>query len=149
MRPDLQHCLAIAALAALVLVSPDVAASATKSPHQTFQDECGACHWAYQPDLLPARSWKKITSDLTHHFGQNASLDKKTTATITRYLVQHAADASGANHAFMRGLGPNDTPKRITDTPLWRGIHRGLSSWDFSDPRVKTKSNCMGCHGRQ
>ncbi len=24
-----------------------------------YLEECGACHFAYQPGLLPSRSWKK------------------------------------------------------------------------------------------
>ena len=78
--------------------------------------------------------------------GQNASLDAATTRQITDYLVSHAADAQGSNHSFMRGLRAGDTPKRITDTPLWRTIHREVSSRAFTQPGVKTKANCMACH---
>ena len=30
----------------------------------TYIQECGACHTAYIPGLLPQRSWKKIMGDL-------------------------------------------------------------------------------------
>lgn len=136
-------------LAAILLAWPTtgLAQSATsRSPRQAFEQECGACHWAYAPELLPARSWKKITSDLSHHFGQNASLDPATTRKIRGYLVSHAADAPGSDHSFMRGLRPSDAPLRITDTPLWRAIHEGISPRAFTQPGVKTKANCMGCH---
>ena len=26
----------------------------------TYEEECGACHFPYQPELLPSGSWKKI-----------------------------------------------------------------------------------------
>jgi hypothetical protein len=36
--------------------------------------ECGVCHIAYPPQMLPARSWKKIMAGLADHFGENATL---------------------------------------------------------------------------
>jgi hypothetical protein len=149
MRTQFSAGLAVTALAAVVgtwLAVGAAQSATTRSPRQAFQEECGACHWAYLPELLPARSWRAITSDLSHHFGQNASLDDATTNQITGYLENHAADVPGANHSFMRGLSANDTPLRITDTPLWQAIHREINPFDFNRWRVKTKSNCMGCH---
>ena len=35
--------------------------------------ECGACHMAFQPQMLPKRSWGKIMSELPNHFGEDAS----------------------------------------------------------------------------
>lgn len=149
MRPRFRASLAVAALAAAVgsWLAVGAAWSATPpSPRQAFQRECNACHWAYLPELLPAHSWQTITSDLSHHFGQNASLDAATTREIRSYLVSHAADAPGSNHSFMRGLRAGDTPLRVTDTPLWRAIHEEVDPLAFTRPRIKTKANCMGCH---
>jgi len=39
-----------------------------------YQQECGSCHFAYQPGLLPARSWSTIMQGLDQHFGENAEL---------------------------------------------------------------------------
>jgi Dihaem cytochrome c len=149
MRTHISASLAVTALAAVVgtwLAVGAAQSATTRSPRQAFEQECGACHWAYLPQLLPARSWRAITSDLSHHFDQNASLDAATTRQITDYLVNHAADVLGSNHSFMRGLSANDTPLRITDTPIWRAIHREINPFAFTQPSVKTKANCMGCH---
>lgn len=34
-----------------------------------YKENCGACHFSYQPELLPSRSWKKILVQLEDHFG--------------------------------------------------------------------------------
>jgi hypothetical protein len=149
MRTPTRACLLVATLAAVAGAWPAGVLSqgtTARSPEAAFQEECGACHWAYAPELLPARSWRAITKDLTHHFGQNASLDEPTVRQITDYLVSHAADAQGSDHTFMRGLGPGDTPMRITDTPLWRAIHERVSSFALTQQGVKTMADCMGCH---
>ncbi|MDH5218993.1 MAG: diheme cytochrome c, partial [Gammaproteobacteria bacterium] len=39
-----------------------------------YKEECSACHMAYQPGLLPARSWEKMMDNLADHFGENAEL---------------------------------------------------------------------------
>jgi hypothetical protein len=149
MRIQYGASLAVAVLVAVVgswLVVGAAEGAATHSPQEAFQQECGACHWAYLPGFLPARSWRAITSDLSHHFGQNASLDAATTRQIADYLVGHAADAPGSNHTFLRGMSAGDTPLRVTNTPIWRAIHEEINPLAFTQPKVKTKANCMGCH---
>ena len=121
--------------------------AATTSPQETFNKQCGACHMAYPPEFLPARSWKAITGNLTHHFGEDASLDKATTKVIADYLMANAADrAPGVPASVLRGIGPDDAPLRITDTPFWRRIHGNIPDSIIARPEVKTKSNCLGCH---
>jgi mono/diheme cytochrome c family protein len=123
-----------------------VAASST-SAEETFNKQCGACHMAYPPVFLPARSWKAITGNLTHHFGEDASLDKATTKIIADYLMANAADrAAGVPAGVLRGIEPTDVPLRITDTPFWRSIHGNIPDSIIARPEVKTKSNCLGCH---
>ncbi len=41
--------------------------------NDTFKQECGVCHFAYQPGLLPSGSWEKILSNLPSHFGEEVS----------------------------------------------------------------------------
>jgi hypothetical protein len=149
MRNQFSASMAVTALAAVVgtwLAVGAAQSATTRSPGEAFVQECGACHWTYLPEFLPARSWRAITSDLSHHFGQNASLDAASTRQVTDYLVSHAADVPGSNHSFLRGLSQNDTPLRITDTPIWRAIHREVNPFAFTQPKVKTKANCMACH---
>lgn len=48
--------------------------------------ECGSCHLAYPPNLLPKESWQLIMAGLEDHFGENAALDAPMAAHIASYL---------------------------------------------------------------
>jgi mono/diheme cytochrome c family protein len=145
-------CAAIATLFGMAAYGggPDATylAAAAISGKQAFAKECGACHMAYPPVFLPARSWQAITDDLANHFGEDASLDPATTKAIADYLTANAADTSpGAPAAqILSGIRSTDLPLRITDMPFWRRIHGEVPSSDFTSPQVKTKSNCLACH---
>jgi Dihaem cytochrome c len=123
-------------------------ATAPVSGAQAFNKECSACHMAYPGVFLPARSWKKIMGNLTHHFGEDASLDPATTKAITDYLIANAADTKpGAPTAqILDGVSSSAVPIRITDMPFWQRIHSEVPPSDFSQPQVKTKANCLACH---
>jgi len=114
---------------------------------KTVSKECGACHMAFQPQMLPKRSWKKIMDGLSDHFGEDASLDAKTSQHIKSYMVANAADGNWLGGKFMRGVGDNMTPLRITETPHWVRAHgREVPSRAWKNSKVKTKANCVACH---
>lgn len=72
-----------------------------------YADSCGACHFAYQPELLPAASWKKILESTDKHFGETVDLDESARPDISGYLASNAADKSSAKLArkIMNCLG--------------------------------------------
>jgi hypothetical protein len=114
---------------------------------QLVNSECGACHMVYPPQFLPARSWRAIMAGLNKHFGEIASLDAATARRIEDFLMSNAADTVNGEAEFLRGLGPTDTPLRITDTPLWRAIHpKLLRSGVGTGPGIRSAANCMSCH---
>jgi Dihaem cytochrome c len=109
--------------------------------------ECSACHMAFQPQMLSARSWEALMGDLANHFGENASLDQATADTIKAYLVANAADANGAKSRWTKGVDASQTPLRITETPFWIGRHQGeVSPKSFQRADVGSKANCKACH---
>lgn len=59
-----------------------------------YKEECGSCHFPYQPGLLPARSWQKMMGGLEDHFGENAELDAADAQQLTDYFTANAADMS-------------------------------------------------------
>ena len=59
-----------------------------------YSEECGSCHMAYPPGLLPAQSWQKLMGGLADHFGDNAELDAGLHNQIAQYLTDNSADAS-------------------------------------------------------
>jgi len=116
---------------------------------QTVIKECGACHMAFQPQMLPKKSWQKIMTGLTDHFGEDASLDTKTARHIEMYLVDKAADASWWGGKFLRGLSKTSAPLRITETPYWiREHNEEVPARAWKDPNVKSRANCLACHKR-
>ena len=114
----------------------------------TTLKECGACHMAFPPQLLPARSWQKIMSGLADHFGENADLADPTRAEITGYLVAHAADAPGTANGwfFLRGVDASAVPLRITQLPFWKAAHSEIPAAEFKSVKVKSAANCLACH---
>jgi hypothetical protein len=56
--------------------------------NKQYKEECGSCHFAYPPGLLPSKSWEKLlTADaLSKHFGENAELDSDTLKVIHDYI---------------------------------------------------------------
>jgi len=119
-----------------------------KIANQKLLDECSDCHLAYQPQMLPQRSWRKLMDGLADHFGEELSLDDETRDEVLGYLVENAADAgtSRRGRKFMKGLGRDDAPIRITETPRWRKKHRELPDRVWADPRLEFKGQCEVCH---
>jgi cytochrome c551/c552 len=110
--------------------------------------ECGACHMPFPPQFLPRRSWRKIMDGLADHFGEDASLPEPQRQAILDYLLANAGDAAQSGEAgkFARGIPADATPLRITETPRWLREHRGLAAGTWSNPKIKSRSNCLACH---
>jgi len=116
-----------------------------------YNEECGSCHFPYQPGWLPARSWQKMMGGLEDHFGENAELDSVDAQQITDYLVKNAADTSNykRSRGITRSLSKNDAPLRITDIRYFKRKHHELSSRMVkNNPEVRSFSNCELCHTR-
>jgi len=114
-----------------------------------YASECGACHFAYPAGLLPARSWRRIMSDLDEHFGEDASLSRRTKKALTRYLVHNAGDVrrDEVSRKLLRRLSAREAPLRITHLPYFRRKHGEIPSRMIAgNPRVRSLSNCQACH---
>jgi hypothetical protein len=113
----------------------------------TFKEECGACHFAYQPELLPSGSWGKILSGLEDHFGEVIDLDPQSRKVIAEYLRTNAAEHSSAKRAvkIMRCLG-NLTPLRITKIPYIQRKHHEVLPKVLNRDSIGSLSNCSACH---
>ena len=114
-----------------------------------YVKECGTCHTAFSPELLPAASWRAVMQRLDEHFGEPARLDAATQRTITDYLVAHAADRATnlQSRAIMKSLPPNEAPLRITQVPWIAQLHATVLDplWNGT-PRPKTLTECGVCH---
>ena len=112
------------------------------------KEECGSCHLAFAPSMLPASSWKRMMADLKNHFGDDASVDANTAKQITDYLAANAADTGGRRYSdkLLRGVSATNSPLRITELPKWVSEHRKVPDWEWKHKDVRTKANCTACH---
>lgn len=104
---------------------------------------------AYQPGLLPARSWEKVMANLADHFGDNAEIVREDRNAIAAFLTAHAADRAREKRArkIAASLRPGDAPLRITETPYIRSKHRELPARLVTgNPKVRSLAQCNACH---
>ena len=114
-----------------------------------YAEECGSCHMAYPPGLLPTRSWQKIMTELENHFGDNAEIDTETHQLITQFLFTNGAEKSDYRRSvkFNRSININDVPVRITQTPYFKHEHDEIPSrFVTANSKVNSFSQCNACH---
>ena len=102
-----------------------------------WKAECGGCHLAFPPELLPASSWRTMMSGLDRHFGTDASLDPATAARITAFLEQNAS---------RKGKLASEKTLRITETRWFVHEHDEVPARVWKSEKVKGASNCAACH---
>ncbi len=115
-------------------------------PNETYNSECGDCHYAYHPSLLPKSSWQGIMANLDDHFGEDASLDAETVKSISAWLNENSSEAwdtEAANN--LREVSPK-SPLSISETPYWLLRHSEIDKNIFKQANIGTKGNCVACH---
>jgi hypothetical protein len=119
----------------------------TAVTNATYKEKCGACHFAYQPGLLPSGSWKKVLSRLEDHFGEAVEVNIGEKKIIAGYLEPNAAEYSSAKRSIkiMKCLG-SQTPMRITEIGYVRKKHREIRPEVFKRKSIGSFSNCIACH---
>jgi hypothetical protein len=102
-----------------------------------WRNECGTCHMAFPPALLPVGDWLEILAQLDKHFGVDASLDPSAKDEIAGYLKRSGAEGQPS-------MGQDALP-RITTTARFEGKHRSaIRMWRKG--QLKTLSDCVACH---
>ena len=133
-------CVAVAGFAA----STGAIASGPKLPaaaNPAWKSECGSCHVAYPPGLLPAASWRAVMAGLDRHFDTDATIDAPTATAIEAFLV--------ANAGRDRSPSPTAEPVlRITETRWFRKEHDEVPAALWRSAAVKSPANCAACHTR-
>jgi cytochrome c553 len=103
-----------------------------------WQAECGSCHVAFPPRLLPAASWREMMSGLDKHFGTDASLEAPVAQEISAFLEKNAGS---------RRQETGGKPLlRITETRWFVREHDEVSARTWNNPLVKSAANCAACH---
>ncbi len=136
------HALTVAATLALAALAPAQADSGRRMPANVpaaYTQECGACHLAFPPSLLPAKSWQRLMTGLDKHYGSDASLDAALQQQIGAWLQAHAG-----TYKRVREEPPQD---RITRTEWFLRKHREVEPTMWKLASVKSAANCGACHG--
>ena len=135
-------CRALRAASAVILAAAVTSAPASEdrytASNPTWQAECGTCHIAYAPQLLPGSSWQRMLDGLDRHFGTDASLPSAAVNEIGRFLQTHAAQGKRA----ARGEGA----LRITETAWFTRKHDEVPARTWRHADVRSPSNCGACH---
>jgi len=125
-------------------------ARATRPPaplaaDKTWQDECGGCHLAFHPSLLPARSWAQLLAGQDEHFGEELGISARKLQLLSAFASAHAAEALESSVAWKmeHSIPGGATPLRITTTPYWQQRHARIAAAVFASTR---RSECGACH---
>lgn len=149
MRTLARAALFAAALLPGALTAGELRYDVGSNDSPVYEKECGGCHFPYQPGWLPERSWRRLMSTLSSHFGENAELKGGATETVTAYLTKHAADHSTNTRSreIMQVIKPGETPVSLTKVLYVGGIHGGFLDPKFKGkPEAKTLAQCPLCH---
>ena len=104
----------------------------------SYEAECASCHMAYPPGLLSEQSWKNVMSSLSKHFGTDASVDAKTQAELTNWLIKNAATRQKYSET-----APEN---RITKTSWFIRKHDEVRPDVWKRAGIKSPANCSACH---
>ena len=88
--------------------------------------------------MLPADSWRRLLSNLPHHYGTDASLDAATVNELATWL-----GANAGTYKRVREVPPED---RITQSAWFIRKHDEVPGAVWKRPAVKSAANCAACH---
>jgi hypothetical protein len=151
--------LALSLAALLFLVTPSAAdhdrrherdatsALLASAEHAVYDAECGSCHLAYPPGMLPERSWRTLMGSLDAHFGENAELEPAVATQLTGWLSANAAEARTHRKSakILRSIR-GATPTRLSQLPYLLDKHEEVEPAVFRRASVKSRANCGACH---
>ena len=144
-----------AALAASLaaFIAPGHAGAGERLPSAAdplVRKECGDCHMAFPPQMLPRRSWVALMNGLDNHFGEKATLPAATRQAIVDYLAGNAGDVTRTRGGskFMTSIPGDRTPLRITETGRFLKKHnaREVPPDAWQRKSIGSKANCPACH---
>lgn len=116
--------------------------------HSAYYKECISCHTLFPPFLLPQQSWITMMDTLDSHFGDDASLDEKTTESIKAFLIKNSANTSTKKSSvgILASLEKDKTYLAITETPFWKNRHKKIDKSVYAYVEIGKPSNCKACH---
>ncbi|MEO5751343.1 MAG: cytochrome b/b6 domain-containing protein [Usitatibacter sp.] len=111
---------------------------------QPWSKECGSCHLAYPPGLLPTRSWVRMLEEQDKHFAEDLGLSAAAVAKLTQ--AANTPAAAWGPWAISASAPTSQAPQRITELDRWRAIHHRVPDERFKAKGVAGKHDCSACH---
>jgi cytochrome c553 len=108
-----------------------------------YVEECGGCHAAYPPALLPAADWRRVMAGLERHYGSDASLEDASRDRLTQALVSLSGGGLGAVEAYR----PDEAP-RITRSAFFKHRHDEVPAHIWARKSIGSPANCGACHSK-
>lgn len=114
-----------------------------------YAETCGACHFAYQPALMPADSWRRLIAGSEDHFGVPLGLVAQDADELETYLVSAAAENAPGELArdIARHTEGGDV-LRVSEVPAIVSEHHDIPAAVFARESVGGRANCPACHVR-
>lgn len=112
---------------------------------------CDECHFVYQAEFLPERSWEKlfVEKELQNHFGKRVELSKSLRERFLDYYLNNASDSKDtkARRKINKSIPLDVTLDRVSKVPYIASKHEDLPEEMFlKNEKVKSYSNCTACH---
>jgi nitrate/TMAO reductase-like tetraheme cytochrome c subunit len=122
-----------------------------KFANPNLKKYCTECHFVYQAEFLPKRSWQKMFEDkeLKNHFGKRVVIYDFVKKQFLKYYLENASDAKNTKitRKINRSIPENKTYLRVSKVPYIWSKHEDLDKEMFiENPKVKSYGNCKACH---
>ena len=119
---------------------------------QAYSEDCGECHFAFQPGLLPERSWRIMMepAELEEHFGEFVEFEEPRRQELLAYIVADSAEKSltSLSEKILSSIPQGESPLRITETNFYTRKHEDIPAKEavLENEKVKSFANCEVCH---
>lgn len=136
------------AISSCLMYASEMSVTVKPVNNSVYIKECGSCHFAYPAGLLPSSAWNKMLSNLSNHFGDDASVDEKTFQTLSSYLNENSAEKSmdyKRSRKIVESLN-GTVPDSITSVPYIKKKHKKIKESLITQKDVKGLYNCTACH---
>jgi cytochrome b len=110
-----------------------------------WHKECGSCHLAYAPSMLPIASWQRMLDEQEKHFGEDLGISAATSARLIEHAKATPAPSWGA-WKLASSVPAGQAPLEVSGTPFWKAVHASLPETAFRPPLSAGKHECEACH---
>ncbi|MBD2439696.1 cytochrome C [Nostoc sp. FACHB-110] len=109
----------------------DVVPSQYQLGQEIYRENCGTCHIAIPPEVLPTQTWKNLLEDSQHYGTQVQPLVDPGRILVWRYLSTFSRTQ----------LQDEETPYRLNKSRFFSALHPKVKL-----PRPVQLDSCVSCH---